>query len=778
MKKVMQHKKKILIAILAVWYYFCLPAELFTQPTSTVVTAKNGELLGAIIAKDGQWRFPKTVKIPYKFEQAILQFEDAYFYQHFGFNPISMGKALVKNIKAKKVVGGGSTITQQVIRLSRKGLKRSYVEKLKELLLATRLEFRMSKEEILKMYVSNAPFGGNVVGLEMASWRYFGLQPAQLSWAESAMLAVLPNTPSLIYPGKNQKKLAKKRNRLLKKLYQSKVIDSITYVLALEEPLPKKPYPLPTIANHLVHKIAKKNSGDKIKSSIDFYLQEKVNELVKRHYQQQKQNGVFNMAVLVLDIKKRKVLAYVGNSPTDKIHQKDVNNIHSARSTGSVLKPILFAEMLQSGNLLPEELIPDVPTNIAGYTPKNYNKSFDGAVAANDALIRSLNVPAVKMLQYYGLEKFRSDLKKYHFKHINKTADYYGLSLILGGAETSLWDLCKTYAAMSATVTHFEELKHQYYEKEYLNPSFLEDEKVSFGKIIDEAPILDAGSAFLTLEILTNVNRPQIDQAWKYYDSSAKIAWKTGTSFGNRDAWAIGVTKNYVVGVWVGNSDGEGRADLTGLGAAAPLLFNVFDVLPTSKWLLTPFEDMIETQICTQSGMLALPICPKVTKRVQKSAEKGNTCLYHKEILLDNNKRFRVNTDCESVSNIYKMTWFLLPPLMAHFYKNKHADYKELPPFRNDCKTIETKKMAFVYPNIQVAKITLAKGYNGVINPVIFKIVHPNVSSTVFWYLDADFKGSTQQFHEIKMFPSVGKHQLTVLDEEGNELKKWIEIVE
>jgi len=777
MYKFKRHKNKILIIILVVWYYFCLPTDLFHQPTATVVTAKDGTLLGAIIAKDGQWRFPATTKVPYKFKQAILQFEDAHFYQHFGFNPVAMGKALVKNIKAKKVVGGGSTITQQVIRLSRKGKKRSYVEKLKELILATRLEFRDSKEAILNMYVSNAPFGGNVVGLEMASWRYFGLQPDQLSWAESATLAVLPNAPSLIYPGKNQQKLVKKRNRLLKKLYQKNIIDSTTYLLAIEELVPQKPYRLPTIAPHLVQKIAKQQRGEKVHTSIDIHLQEKVNSLVKHHYLQQKQNGVFNMAVLVLDVKTRKVRAYVGNTPTDKKHQKDVDNIDAARSSGSILKPFLFAEMLQSGTLLPEELLPDIPTNISGYSPKNYNKTFDGAVAANEALTRSLNVPAVRMLQRYGLEKFRNDLKKYHFTHINKSADYYGLSLILGGAEVSLWNLCKNYAAISATVTHFETLQHQYYENEFQTPSFIENKKIVFGKVVKEAPVLDAGSSYLTLETLTNVNRPQIDQAWKFYESSTKIAWKTGTSFGNRDAWAVGVTKNYVVGVWVGNSDGEGRADLTGLGAAAPLLFAIFDVLPSAKWLEIPFEDMIETEICTQSGMLALPICPKTIQRVQKSAEKGRTCHYHKEIMLDKNRRFRVNANCESVSNMYKKTWFLLPPLMEYYYKNKHANYKPLPPFRRDCSTVESKKMAFVYPNSQVTKIALTKSFEGKQHPVVFKVVHPATNAIIYWYLDAVFKGTTQQFHELEMHPSVGKHLLTVVDEDGNELKKWIEIV-
>lgn len=260
-----QYRLKIsVISILIIFYYSCLPQQLFLTPTSTVVTAKNKELLGAVIAKDGQWRFPELDSVPKKFEACILQFEDAYFYQHFGFNPISIGKSFIENIKAKRVIRGGSTLTQQVIRLSGKNKNRSYLEKIKELILATRLEFRESKENIMKLYASHAPFGGNVVGLEMASWRYFRLQPHQLSWAETATLAVLPNAPSLIYPGKNQQKLKEKRNRLLKKLQEQKIIDVITYELALEETLPKKPYDLPTVATHFVQEVAKNYQGKHI----------------------------------------------------------------------------------------------------------------------------------------------------------------------------------------------------------------------------------------------------------------------------------------------------------------------------------------------------------------------------------------------------------------------------------------------------------------------------------------------------------------------------------
>ncbi|WP_373941875.1 transglycosylase domain-containing protein [Polaribacter sejongensis] len=254
-----RHKKKtIFIIVLLIFYAFCLPSQLFTKPTSTVITSSNNELLGALIAEDGQWRFPHRDSVPKKFKTCLIQFEDEHFYMHPGFNPVSIFKALKQNLQAGSVKRGGSTITQQVIRLSRDNRPRTYFEKVKELILATRLEFRASKEKIITYWSSNAPFGGNVVGLDAASWRYYNRQASDLSWAESATLAVLPNAPNLIYPGRNQHRLLVKRNRLLKKLLNKNIIDSITYELSVLEELPQKPYPLPQITPHLLQKINKK----------------------------------------------------------------------------------------------------------------------------------------------------------------------------------------------------------------------------------------------------------------------------------------------------------------------------------------------------------------------------------------------------------------------------------------------------------------------------------------------------------------------------------------
>jgi len=777
MNRIKRQKYKLIIAvILLTTYYFSLPKQLFNNPTSTVIESTEGELLGAKIADDGQWRFPQNDSTPKKFQTCIVQFEDAYFYKHPGFNPISIVKAFYENIKSNSVKRGGSTLTQQVIRLSRKNKKRTYFEKLKEIVLATRLELRYSKEKILALYASNAPFGGNVVGLDVASWRYFGRLPNELSWAESATLAVLPNAPSLIYPGKNQQKLILKRNRLLKKLFQNKIIDTLTYKLAIEEELPKKPYKIPQIAPHLLQNIAKNYEGKKIKTSIKIDLQQRVNLIVKNYYNELSKNQINNIAVLILDVKTRKVLAYLGNSPTIKEHHKDVDIISKPRSTGSILKPFLYAAMLDLGDILPNTLIADIPTQIGSYNPKNFNKKYDGVVSASTALSRSLNVPAVKMLQSFGLDRFHHYLKELNLKDIKYNANHYGLSLILGGAESNLWDLCKSYASMASTVNHYDDTQGKYYKNEFLEPSYLANYTPNFGEISVEKTIFDAGSTYLTFEALNKVNRPEGEENWQFFDSSNKIAWKTGTSFGFRDAWAIGTTKDYVVGVWVGNADGEGRPGLVGISTAAPILFNVFDVLPKSNWFETPYDELVEIPICSKSGYRASDICEiKDTVFVQRAGLKTKPCPYHIWVHLDKREQFQVNSSCETLQNMVHKSWFVLPPLQEYYFQKNHPFYKKLPNFRKNCLSESKLTMEFIIPK-ENSIIYLTKDFKGEKNYLVLKLAHSDLGTKVFWYINRTFIGITQTIHEMEIQPKIGRHLITVIDELGNEISCKIEI--
>ena len=769
-------KKFIFFGLLLIAYYFCLPRTLFEQPYSTVIESEEGELLGAKIARDGQWRFPAQDSIPEKFKKCIVYFEDEHFYKHPGFNPIAMVKAVKQNHDAGKVVRGGSTLTQQVIRLSRDGKSRSYFEKIIELVLATRLEFRYSKEKIIELYAAHAPYGGNVVGLEMASWRYFGVQPHQLSWAETATLAVLPNAPSLIYPGKNQQRLLNKRNGLLQKLYDENVIDKTTYELAILEDLPQKPYDLPQVAPHLLQNVAKKNEGERIKTTIKFALQNRANQIATQYYNQYRQSEIHNLAIIIVDVETRNIISYIGNSPTDVAHQKDVDIITAPRSTGSILKPFLYASMLDAGEILPNTLVADIPTQIAGYTPKNYDLTYDGAVPAHRALARSLNIPSVLMLKDFGVYRFYDQLRQFKLRDINKHPNHYGLSLILGGAESNLWDLTKTYAGLTSTVNYFTTHSARYRTNEFTELNWSLDKKMDFGKESYDKKNLGAGSIWLTYNAMKEVNRPEGDEAWKFYDSSLEIAWKTGTSFGNRDGWAIGTNSKYIVGVWVGNASGEGRPSLTGVGSAAPILFDVFNLLPRKKWFATPFDDLEEAAVCQLSGHIAGENCPKIKQWIPLKSKMTTVCPYHKRIHLDKSEQFQVNSNCESIENMVTKSWFVLPPVMELYYKSKHIDYQPLPPFRADCLGNSSYSMDFIYPK-ENGKVYLTKNFNGEIQPFVLKVAHSDLKAKLFWYLNDKFLGTTQTFHEMQVEAKTGNYYITVTDEGGNEISRRIEIV-
>ncbi|GAB4279841.1 MAG: penicillin-binding protein 1C [Marinilabiliales bacterium] len=770
-------------------FWRLLPGKLFNDPVCTVLTDKNDILLSAHIAADGQWRFPYNPHVPEKYKTALVYFEDKRFYYHNGVDPIAIIRALISNIKAGKTVSGGSTITMQVIRLSRKGKDRSIMEKITEIILATRLEAGYSKEEILSLYASNAPFGGNIVGLDAASWRYFGRKPDQLTWAEACMLAVLPNSPSLIHLGKNRQLLIEKRNKLLNKLLENDIIDKNTYELAIDEPIPDKLKPFPQIAPHLLfraEKEYKKLFNDAIiKTTINIETQNMVEEIINNYNKKYKENDINNIAAIILDVETGNVLAYAGNASFSFDNGNQVDIIMSERSTGSILKPFLYASMLTSGEILPKTLIPDIPTNIGGYTPKNYNRGYDGAVPANRALARSLNIPAVKMLQSYGIERFIHVLKKLGFTTINQSADYYGLSLILGGCEAKLWEIAGAYASMARTLNHYFELSGKYSLKDIHMPNYIyrvNTDTIFQKELLSNSSILSASAIWYTFEAMLTVDRPQEEGRWEYFNSSCKIAWKTGTSFGLRDGWAIGLTPQYVVGVWVGNADGEGRPHLTGINTAGPVLFQIFNHLDNNnKWFDKPYDDMEEVAVCNKSGYLAGPYCDDVdTMDIPATGIHSKTCPYHQLVHLDKSEKYRVNADCEPISNIATKSWFVLPPAIEYYFKSKNSFYKTLPPFRDDCleklndKPINT--MELIYPK-NPSKIYIPVKLTGEESSTVFQVAHRNPGRIIYWYLDDNYIGQTKNIHKMALSPDFGKHILTLIDQNGETLSQTFEII-
>ncbi|MEY4135765.1 MAG: hypothetical protein RL386_2115 [Bacteroidota bacterium] len=767
-------------------YVFCLPKKLFDAPFSTVIEDQSGRLLGARIAGDGQWRFPEPDSLPEKYVRALVAFEDQRFFYHPGVDPLAFGRAVLQNLRGRRVISGGSTLSMQVVRLSRKGKSRNIPEKIIEVILATRLELRYPKKRILHFYAAQAPFGGNVVGIEAAAWRYFGKPPHFLSWAEAALLAILPNSPALIHPGRNREALRLKRNRLLKKLHQRGKIDALSLDLALSEPLPDAPLPLPALAPHLLQRVAATKPGQRFKTSISADLQQKAIEVSARNHLVLKFNEIHNLAALIVHVPSGRVLAYIGNAPnTGAAHGQEVDIVTAPRSTGSILKPILFALAVQEGSILPSSLLPDVPMNINGYHPENFQRDYDGMAPADKALSRSLNVPFVHLLRQYGVGRLHYQLHKLGISTVTKGPDHYGLSLILGGAEATLWDIGGVYTSMARTLLTFNSHNSRYRKNDFRPLDFLQNHPVPErpDAFLRKAPRFDAGTLWHTFEAMQELGRPESEGDWQYFSSSRRIAWKTGTSFGFRDAWAIGLTPEYLVATWVGNADGVGRPGLIGTRVAAPFMFELFGLLPASGWFQKPYDGLRKSPVCRESGWPAGRFCPADTVLLPAKSALAPDCRFHTLIHLDPGRNFQVSASCQPAETILHESWFVLPTLEEFYYRKKHPAYQPLPPLRPECAQGAVQydgansPMQLIYPS-RNARIYIPKDLDGNLSATVFKLAHRNPDTRVFWHLDKIYLGSTQTFHHFELRPSAGHHVLTLVDTDGNQLERSFFIVE
>jgi len=752
------------------------------SPKAYVLYDANGELLDAAIAEDGQWRLPlaDTMELPEKYLQCLLLFEDKRFYKHHGVDWISMSRAAIQNVKAKKVVSGGSTISMQVIRLTRKPESRNLFQKAIEIVLAQKLEIRKSKTEILNLYAQHAPYGGNVVGIQSAAHRYFGRSVENLTWAESALLAVLPNAPSSIHLNKNRRMLFEKRNRLLKRMYEDGILSEQTYFLAIEEEIPEQLRAFPHETTHLLMRLKAQYPEQYIfHTHLNANIQKNAKAITERHSHELQKNGIHNAACIIADTRTGAVKAYVGNTGLFADYGQDafVDVAAAKRSTGSILKPFLYAHMLSKGEILPHTLLADYPTRYGNFSPQNFTMDYDGAVPASQALIRSLNVPSVNMLQKHSVPVFLSDLQLMGISSIDKPASHYGLSLILGGAEASLDELCAAYAAMGRRLMHYTEHNARYFENDMHPLFFLMTDSIS--PVLPKANSrLTASGIWFTLEALKSVKRPTQQGEWEYFSSSQAIAWKTGTSYGFRDAWAIGITPDYTVAVWVGNADGEGRPGLVGIEAAAPLLFDLFEHLPAyDKWFDCPWDDMIEMPVCPQSGYLSNDFCEDADSSwIPASAYYFPQCPYHQLVHLDKTGQYRVNRSCYEKTDMQETSAFVLPPAMEWFYRKKNPWYRGAPKYHPDCHASAERPMQIIYPDDQM-RIYVPTDLDGEQKKIVFEAVHQHPEAKIHWHLDDAYLATTISNHQIAVQPEIGKHILSLIDEKGNQVVRRFEIL-
>ena len=747
----MYRRKKLLlwalpVAVLLITWLCCLPGDLFRGVAyATVVEDRSGELLGARISSDGQWRFPPCDTVPERYARALVRFEDRRFQWHPGVDPAAVARALRDNVRSGHTVSGGSTITMQVIRLSRTARGRSsgrnLWEKAVEAFMAVRLEFRCTKREIMALYASHAPFGGNVVGIDAAAWRYFGRPAGELSWGETALLAVLPNSPSSMHPGRNRDGLLGKRNRLLRDLLDHGDITPEVYSSAVEEPLPDEPLPLPHYCEALVERCP---AGERVRTTIDLSLQRKVAAYCDSHSDELAASGIADLAAVVIDNASGEVRCYVGNSSPGRARPGAMVDIAaSPRSTGSILKPFLYCAALQDGIILPRTLLPDVPVNLGGFAPQNYDRKFYGAVPAGEALARSLNVPAVWLLREYGVARLLEVLRGCGLSTLSRPAAEYGLSLILGGGEATLEDLVQAYSALVREVC------------DAAGPSGSGGTSLVGGLSTAGTtfPLRDRAAILYTLKALEDVSRPdEMDR--ELLPSLRRCAWKTGTSYGFRDAWAVGMTPQWTIGVWAGNADGTGVPALTGASVAGPAMFSILNLLPETSpgtgaseapggsVFPDPADDWsgVLARVCKDSGRLAGPDCPASEETIPSGGLNSEPCPYH------------------STGS------FVLPPAMEWYYRPGHPEYQGAP---STAPGLAGSPMSFIYPSTQGSVLRLPRQLSGEPGKAVFRVAHRDPDATLWWHLDGEYLGETSLRHEMALAPSPGSHTLTVVDPSG-----------
>jgi penicillin-binding protein 1C len=769
-----------LLLVLSAVFWRLLPSPLFHQPVSAVLLARDGSLLGARIAEDGQWRFPDIAAVPEKFQAALITYEDKRFAHHPGIDPLAIARAVRLNFSMGRIVSGASTLTMQLARSinmqEQRPAARGYVSKFHEVLLALRLEVGYSKQQLLALYASHAPFGGNVVGLEAAAWRYFGRAPATLSWAEAATLAVLPNSPALVTPGRNRARLQLRRDQLLRRLHQQGKLNELDLQAALAEPLVTEPHPLPQLAPHLLATLRMRYPHQhRFVTTLNTELQAFATQVVSEHAKQLLTQGIGNAAALIVDNRSFEVLAYVGNAAWSVNNERSlaVDIVQRPRSTGSILKPFLYAAMLDSGQLLPKLLVPDVPTQFKGFAPENFDRAFRGAVPADEALAHSLNVPAVRLLKDYGYARFYDLLRNLGMSTLTEPPDHYGLTLVLGGAEGTLWDVTRMHANLAQLASQSGGGPAGSYHG-------LKIFKDTTPTPLHQAEISPA-AAWLTLDALLEVPRPAEEANWKDFATSRRIAWKTGTSYGLRDAWAVGSTSHYTVSVWAGNANGVGVPGLTGSVAAAPILFELHNHLPMAEWFMQPVRAMKRVLVCSDDGYLATDQCPQQEQWVPANSHFDQQSPNHQLLHLDASGKYRVDSSCERVANMQHVSWFSLPPTQEYYYRRNHGNYRELPPYRPDCHPEQSLHggrgvMDFLYPNA-TGKIYVPIDLDGKTGRVVFEAVHRDQAAVLYWHLDDRYLGPTETIHQMALELSPGRHLITIVDANGNRLSRAFEVL-
>jgi penicillin-binding protein 1C len=748
-----QNFKRTALAILCLVLLFLVLHFIFPLPDkieySTLVTDNKGEVIHAFLTKDEQWRLKTELhEISPLLKKTIVQKEDKYFYYHFGINPVAIARAFVMNVFTGRRTSGASTITMQVAR-ALEPKRRTLGNKFIEMFRATQLELKYSKQEILQLYLNLIPYGGNIQGVKSASVLYFGKNPDHLSLAEITALSIIPNRPSSLVIGKHNDDIIKQRNKWLLRFAKEQIFTAREIEDALAEPLNAKRNGMPQLAPHLAYKL-KQSGGPVIRTHLEMNTQLKTEKLVQDYVRSLRLSNIRNAAVMIIDNETHNVITYVGSGDfKDTLDGGQVNGAAAVRQPGSTLKPLVYALCFDEGLLTPKKMMNDVPVNYAGYAPENYDKQFNGPVTVEYALENSLNIPAVKALNQLGKERMISKLSSMDFIQVQQKQKGLGLSLILGGCGTTLEQLTGLYSCFAN-------------EGMYYRTSFIKSDSNQTGK-----HILSADAAYMVTDILSRINRPDFPLHWEATAHLPKIAWKTGTSYGRRDAWSIGYNKKYTVGVWTGNFSGEGNAQLSGAATATPLLFRIFNTLDydADRSWYTPPKELEQRMICSETGMPPAAHCSNlVLDYFIPGISATQTCNNFEEIAVSADEKISYCKSCEPAEGFKRKGYKLLSHELQNWMQSHGLVFEQIPVHNPDCEKIFTGGAPQIKSPVNGTEYLISKKHP---EPLQLVCETGNDVSRVYWYINNQFYKATDANSKQFFVPAEGTLKISCTDDKG-----------
>ncbi|MDQ3073684.1 MAG: penicillin-binding protein 1C, partial [Bacteroidota bacterium] len=715
--------------------------------------AEDSTLLCAYLSDDDKWRMEtRPEDVPPELITALLAKEDQYFKYHPGVNPFSIVRAAIGNIVSQKRQSGASTISMQLARLMNPG-ERNYGNKLAEMLRALQLEWRYPKRKILELYLSYLPYGGNIEGVKAASYLYFDRKPARLSLSQSILLTVIPNRPNSLRIDRPNDEAHEVRNKWIRHFITQNTFPLVHLRSALDEPIPFQRKTITPIAPHFSLFAKNQSSEAELQSTLSLPMQHKAERLLKLHVTRVKSKGISTGCVLVVENKSREIKAYCGSANfNDAASHGQVNGVKAHRSPGSTLKTALYLHAIDLGELTPGVVLLDLPTNINGYIPENSDLKYSGAVTATNALTQSLNIPAVRLLNKMGVSKFLAYLgKEAGFAEIQKAKERLGLSAILGGCTVSMEELVTFYVAL-------------------VNKGELQSLRWHTGQpaATKGKNIASPAAAWMVLDMLSKADRPDLPIWIAGASGSPRIAWKTGTSFGKKDAWAIGVTPEYTIGVWLGNFDGEGAPELSGAEMATPLLFDLFHALSSDNeelsWLEAP-RTIGTRNICKETGLAAGPGCSSQTEDMYiRKVSSGKICNLHKEVYVNENESHQYCTDCLPPGHQHKKTFTQYDPELV-LWSAERGIHLDLPPKHNDaCESRFTGQGPEILSPSDDFEYLVESNTS---NRVLLQAVAPADVSTLYWYIDNKLYRQAYTNQRIFYAPVPGTHTFTCMDDKG-----------